>query len=75
MGGVVFATGSVTLGRYGKPTAFGAGAVIPAGIWILGGGYTVTTGGSTLTCSAGYCISDGVSVTATAATTGVSVGA
>ena len=78
MGGVVFAQSTATLSRYGQPMAVAAGGIIPEGMWIIGGGWTVTTIGSTpvtLTCAAGLCLSDGQNCTAVAATTIVSVGA
>ena len=78
MGGVVFAQTTPTLSRYGQPQAVGAGAVIPEGLWIAGGSWTVTTLGgtpATLTCTAGLCLSDGQNCTAVAAMTIVSVGA
>lgn len=74
-GGVVFAPGSSTTGRFGTAVALGAGAVIPAGTWYVPGAYTVTSGTATVTGSAGYCISDGASVTLTAAGSIIPIGA
>lgn len=78
MSGVVFAPGSQDLSRFGAPVSFAAGAVIPAGVWIVGGSWTVTYPfgtAVTLTCEAGVCISDGVNVTAVAAMQGLPLGA
>lgn len=78
MGGVVFAPGSQDLSRFGAPISLGAGAVIPAGLWVVGGGWTVTYPFGTpvtLTCAAGLCLSDGVNVNAVAATQAFPVGA
>lgn len=81
MGGVVFAPGGVQTGRFGAPVNFAAGQVIPAGVWILGGTYTMTqtpppTSGTAVEigCDPGVCISDGVSVVAFAACQGFPLG-
>lgn len=75
-GGVVFGPGSATTGRFGSAVAVLAGGVIPAGAWYVPGAYVVTgPGPTTVTGSAGYCISDGVSVTLTAAGNIIPIGA
>lgn len=75
-GGIVFAPGSATTGRFGSPVAITAGAVIPAGMWYVPGGYVVTgPGPTTVTGTAGLCISDGASVTLTAAGNIIPIGA
>ncbi|HEX8814805.1 MAG TPA: hypothetical protein VF753_04830 [Terriglobales bacterium] len=75
MGGVVFSPGTSSLSRYGAGVAVGNGAPIPAGTWFTGGGFTVTNGTQTVTCTAGLCVSDGVNVLATAAQTVIALGA
>ena len=75
MGGVVFSPGTSTLSRYGVGVAVASGAAIPAGTWFVGGGYTVTNGTQTVTCTAGLVVSDGVNCLATAALTAIPLGA
>ena len=75
MGGVVFAPGTSTLGRYGVGQAVASGAVIPAGTWYVGAGFVITNGTQSVTCGAGICVSDGVNCTASAALTAIRLGA
>lgn len=75
-GGVVFAAGSATTGRFGAAVALTAGAIVPAGVWYIPGAFTVTPpGGSAESMPGGYCISDGSSVNITAAGNAIPIGA
>ena len=77
-GGVVFApaAGVNTLSRFGPPVALTAGAVIPAGAWYVPGAFSVTAQGAAAeSIPGGYCISDGVNVTITAAGNVIPIGA
>lgn len=75
-GGVVFAPGSATTGRFGAAVALTAGAVIPAGAWYCPASFSVTPpGGSATTIPGGYCVSDGSTVTLVAAGSIIPIGA
>jgi len=80
-GGLAYTTTVGTTGapslelRYGVPLSLGAGAVIPAGIWIVPGEYGVTDDvGNTYGTNYGWCVSDGVNVTLTLAGVVIPVG-
>ena len=75
MSGVVFSPGTSGLGMYGATVAVASGAAIPAGTWYFGAGFTVTNGTTTVTCTAGFCQSDGVNCLATAAGNAIRLGA
>lgn len=75
-GGIVYASGSATTGRFGDPVALAAAAVIPAGAWFIDAAWTLTAAdASTHTMAAGYCLSDGVSCAMSAAGNAIPVGA
>jgi hypothetical protein len=61
--------------RYGVPLAIALNAVVPRGAWYVMGSFNIVAAdGTTHAIPGGYVESDGVNVTAVAATTAIPVG-